>query len=208
MVFLDLKDQEVTGVQLVLLEILVNLVLLVQEELRERQGILGPLENKEKLESQEEEDQGYDLTLFGLFRFCKHTYSRDPLVNLATLAARACLVWRAGLDHPVPLDLLDPLGTPSQWPLLPCKERLCQESLGHLDQWDHSDLPVKEGQMVQEDRREAEESLVWLDPLALLEDRVFLADPETLVSQASLADLEDLILRMTSERSVPLCSEV
>lgn len=189
MVFLDLKDQEVIGGPLVLLEILVNLVLLVLEELRERLGILGRLENKEKLESQEEEDQG------------------DPLVNLATLAARACLVWRVGQDRPVPLDLLDPLGTPSQWPLLPCKERLCQESLGHLDQWDHSDLLVKEGLMVHEDRREAEEFLVWLDPLALLEDRVFLADPETLVSQASLADLEDLILRMTSERSVPLCSE-
>lgn len=189
MVCLDLKDQEVIGGPLVLLEILGNLVLLVQEELRERLGILGRLENKEKLESQEEEDQG------------------DPQVNLATLEARACLVWRAGLDHPVPLDLLDPLGTPSQWLLLPCKERLCQESLGHLDQWDPSDLPVKEGLMVQEDRREAEESLVWLDPLALLEDRVFLADPETLVSQASLADLEDLILRMTSERSVPLYSE-
>lgn len=189
MVFLDLKDQEVIGVQLVLLEILVNLVLLVPEELRERQGILGRLENKEKLESQEEEDQG------------------DPLVNLETLEARVCLVWRAGQDHPVPLDLLDPLGTPSQWLLLPCKERLCQESLGHLDQWDPLDLPVKEGLMVHEDRREAEESPVWLDPLALLEDRVFLADPETLVSQASLVGLEDLILRMTSERSVPLCSE-
>lgn len=189
MVFLDLKDQEVIGVQLVLQEILVNLVLLVQEELRERLGILGRLENKEKLESQEEEDQG------------------DPLVNLEILEVRVCLVWRAGQDHPVPLDLLDPLGTPSQWHLLPCKERLCQESLGHLDPWDPSDLLVKEGLMVQEDRREAEESLVWLDPLALLEDRVFLADPETLVSQASLADLEDLILRMTSERSVPLCSE-
>lgn len=189
MVFLDLKDQEVIGGPLVLLEILVNLVLLVQEELRERQGILGRLENKEKLESQEEEDQG------------------DLLVNLETLEARVCLVWRAGQDHPVPLDLLDPLVTPSRWPLLPCKERLCQESLGHLDQWDPSDLPVKEGLMVHEDRREAEESLVWLDPLALLEDRVFLADLETLVSQASLADLEDLILRMTSERSVPLCSE-
>lgn len=189
LVFLDLKDQGVIGGPLVLLEILVNQVLLVLEELRERQGILGRLENKEKLESQEEEDQG------------------DPLVNLATLEARVCLVWRAGQDHPVPLDLLDPLGTPSQWPLLPCKERLCQESLGHLDQWDHLDLLVKEGLMVHEDRREAEEFLVWLDPLALLEDRVFLADPETLVSQASLADLEDLILRMTSERSVPLCSE-
>lgn len=189
MVFLDLKDQEVIGVQLVLLEILVSLVLLVPEELRERQGILGRLENKEKLESQEEEDQG------------------DPLVNLETLEARVFLVWRAEQDLLVPLDLLDPLGTPSQWPLLPCKERLCQESLEHLDQWDLLDLPVKEGLMVHEDRREAEESLVWLDPLALLEDRVFLADPETLVSQASLADLEDLILRMTSERSVPLCSE-
>ena len=62
--------------------------------------------------------------------------------------------------------------------------------------------------MVQEAQREAEESLVWLDHLALLEDRVFLADLETLESQASLADLEDLILRMTSGRSVPLCSEV
>ena len=141
--------------------------------------------------------------------FCKHTtYLRDPLVNLETLEARACLVWRAGQDHPVPLDLPDPLGTPSQWPLLPCKDRLCQESLGHLDQWDPSDLLVKEGQMVQEAQREAEESLVWLDHLALLEDRVFLADLETLESQASLADLEDLILRMTSGRSVPLCSEV
>jgi len=189
LVFPDLKDQEVIGVQLVLLEILVNLVLLVQEELRERLGILGPLENKEKLESQEEEDQG------------------DPLVNLETLVARVCLVWRAGQDHPVPLDLLDPLGTPSQWPLLPCKERLCQESLGHPDQWDPSDLPVKEGLMVHEDQREAEESPVWLAPLALPEDRVFLADLETLASQASLADLEDLILRMTLERSVPLCSE-
>lgn len=189
LVFLDLKDQEVIGVQLGLLEILVNLVLLVQEELRERLGILEHLENKGKLESQEEEDQG------------------DPLVNLETLEARAYLVWRAGQDHPVPLDLLDPLGTPSQWPLLPCKERLCQESLGHLDQWDPSDLLVKEGQMVQEARREAEESLVWPDHLALLEDRVCLADLETLVSQARLADLEELILRMTSERSVPLCSE-
>ena len=69
MVFPDLKDQEVIGVQLVLLEILVNLVLLVPEELRERLGILGLLENKEKPESQEEEDQGYDLTLFGMFCF-------------------------------------------------------------------------------------------------------------------------------------------
>lgn len=189
MVFLDLKDQEVIGVQLGLLEILVNLVLLVQEELRERLGILEHLENKGKQESQEEEDQG------------------DPLVNLETLEARAYQVWRAGQDHPVPLDLLDPLGTPSQWPLLPCKERLCQESLGHLDQWDPSDLLVKEGQMVPEARREAEESLVWPDHLAPLEDRVFLADLETLVSQARLADLEELILRMTSERSVPLCSE-
>jgi len=189
LVFLDLKDPEVIGVQLGLLEISVNLALLVQEELRERLGILGHLENKEKLESQEEEDQG------------------DPLVNLETLEARACLVWRAGQDHPVPLDLLDPLGTPSQWPLLPCKDRRCQESLGHLDQWDPSDLLVKEEQMVQEARREAGESLVWLDHLALLEDRVFLVDLETLASQASLADLEDLIQRMTSGRSVPLCSE-
>ena len=51
MAFLDLKDLEDIGVQLGLLEILENLVLLVQEDLRERQVILGRLENKEKLES-------------------------------------------------------------------------------------------------------------------------------------------------------------
>ena len=64
MVFLDLKDQEGIVVQLALLEILVNLVLLVQEELRERLGTLGLLESKEILESQEEEDQGYNITYF------------------------------------------------------------------------------------------------------------------------------------------------
>ena len=63
MVFLDLKDQEGIVVQLALLEILVNLVLLVQEELRERLGTLGLLESKEILESQEEEDQGYNLII-------------------------------------------------------------------------------------------------------------------------------------------------
>ena len=61
MVFLDLKDQEGIVVQLALLEILVNLVLLVQGELRERLGTLGLLESKEILESQEVEDQGYNL---------------------------------------------------------------------------------------------------------------------------------------------------
>ena len=66
MVFLDLKDQEGIVVQLALLEILVNLVLLVQEELRERLETLGQLESKEILESQEEEDQGYNLTYFCL----------------------------------------------------------------------------------------------------------------------------------------------
>lgn len=66
MVFLDLKDQEGIVVQLALLEILVNLVLLVQEELRERLGTLGLLESKEIQESQEEEDQGYNLTCFCL----------------------------------------------------------------------------------------------------------------------------------------------
>ena len=68
MVFLDLKDQEGIVVQLALLEILVNPVLLVQEELRERLGTLGLLESKEILESQEEEDQGYNITYF-LFGF-------------------------------------------------------------------------------------------------------------------------------------------
>ena len=58
MVFLDLKDQEGIVVQLALLEILVNLVLLVQEELRERLVTLAHLGNKEILESQEEGDQG------------------------------------------------------------------------------------------------------------------------------------------------------
>ena len=67
LVFLDLKDQGVIGVQLDLLEISVNLALLVQEELRERLGILGHLENKGKLESQEEEDQGYDLKQYFVF---------------------------------------------------------------------------------------------------------------------------------------------
>ena len=58
MAFLDLKDLEDIGVQLGLLEILENLVLLVQEDLRERQVILGHLENKEKLESLVAEGQG------------------------------------------------------------------------------------------------------------------------------------------------------
>lgn len=187
MVFLDLKDQEGIVVQLALLEILVNLVLLVQEELRERLGTLGLLESKEILESQEEEDQG------------------DQLVNLVTLEAKAYPVWRAGQDLLVPLVLLDPLGTPSQLPLLPCRERLCQESLGHLDQWDLLDLLVKEVPMVKEAQREAEESLAWLDHLVLLAGRVFPAELETLVSQARLADLDAPILRMTSERSVLLC---
>ena len=58
MAFLDLKDLEDIGVQLGLLEILENRVLLVQEDLRERQVILGRLENKEKLESLVAEGQG------------------------------------------------------------------------------------------------------------------------------------------------------
>ena len=59
--------------------------------------------------------------------------------------------------------------------------------------------------MVKEAQREAEESLAWLDHLVLLAGRVFLAELETLVSQARLADLDAPILRMTSERSVLLC---
>ena len=58
LVCLDLKDLEVIGVQLGLLEIWANQVLLVQEELRERLVTLGHLGNKEILESQEEGDQG------------------------------------------------------------------------------------------------------------------------------------------------------
>ena len=70
MVFLDLKDQEGIVVQLALLEILANLVLLAQEELRERLGTLGLLESKEILESQEEEDQGYNhINIFLFFSY-------------------------------------------------------------------------------------------------------------------------------------------
>ena len=58
LVCLDLKDQEVIGVQLGLLGIWVNQVLLVQEELRERLVTLAHLGNKEILESQEEGDRG------------------------------------------------------------------------------------------------------------------------------------------------------
>lgn len=187
LVCLDLKDQEVIGVQLGLLEIWVNQVLLVQEELRERLVTLGHLGNKEIPESQEEGDRG------------------DQLVNLETLEPKAYQVWREGRDPLAPLDLLDPLGTPFQWPLPPCKERLCQECLELLDPWDPLVLLEREELTVREAQGEAEECLAWLDHLELLADRVCLAEQVTLESQERLADPGDPILRMTSERFAPLC---
>ena len=75
MAFLDLKDLGDIGVQLGLLEILENLVLLVQEDLRERQVILGRLENKEKLESLVAEGQGSDLKSKSNMVICvKHNF--------------------------------------------------------------------------------------------------------------------------------------
>lgn len=179
MAFLDLKDLEDIGVQLGLLEILENLVLLVQEDLRERQVILGRLENKEKLESLVAEGQG------------------DQQGNRETQEAKVCLEWREGLDLLVPLDPQDPLVILSLWPLLPCKERLCQEFLGHLDPWDLLDPLGREEPMVSEALREAGESLAWPDPLELLADRDSLADLEIQESLVNQADLDDPTLRMT-----------
>jgi len=189
LVCLDLKDLEVIGVQLGLLEIWANQVLLVQEELRERLVTLAHLGNKEILESQEEGDQG------------------DQLANLETLEPKVYQVWREGRVPLGPLDLLDPLGTQFQWPLPPCKERLCQACLELLDPWDPLVLLVREEPTVREAQREAGECLAWLGHLELLADRVYQAEQVTLESQARLADLGDPILRTTSERFALLCSE-
>lgn len=148
---------------------------------------LGHLGNKEIPESQEEGDQG------------------DQLANLETLEPKVYQVWREGQAPLAPLDLLDPLGTPFQWPLLPCKERLCQECLELLDPWDPLVLLAREEPTVREARREAEECLAWLDHLELLADRVYLVEQVTLESQGRLADPGDPILRMTSERFALLC---
>ena len=85
----------------------------------------------------------------------------------------------------------------SLWPLLPCKERLCLEFLGHLDPWDLLDPLEREEPMVSEALREAGESLVWPDPLELLADRDSLADLEIQESLVNQADLDDPTLRMT-----------
>ena len=127
------------------------------------------------------------MLLFFSQSVCILLHFRDQLVNPATPAPRACLVWRAGRDLLDLLDLLVLLVTQFRWLLqlsLAGRRPLVFPEL--RAQWEPRDLQEREELVEREDLVEEEESPAWRALLELLEGRDYLED------RAILGTLESL----------------